>query len=271
MDAMRRPSVDEQTHTAGEPPAPERPDTAEQRDIAGQERDLEADARDRSAELRDRQAHARDELSDKLRDVATRARPSSGRAVIVRAGLDRQRAAQDRAHSAGNRALAAEDRARSTHERLLSARDRAAAVAEQARTETDDLTGVLHRRPGLAMLRREVDRAHRSNSALTAVFVDVEVIDDVVHLVAGSLLASMRSYDVVIRVSGDEFVCAMGSVTSTAHTRLTAVKETLLASGITISVGYAELTADDTPATLIDRAAADMLKTRNPPAAPPPP
>ena len=154
---------------------------------------------------------------------------------------------------------------------VCSESDRAAAVAEQERAEADALTGVLHRRAGLAALQRELDRAYRTDAALTAVVIDVaghDTVDDQGHRaddtmpldVACALLSSVRSYDLVIRASGDGFVCALCGVTiADARTRFGVVQQTLAHSGITIAIGCAEVAADDSPTTLIARADADLI------------
>jgi diguanylate cyclase (GGDEF)-like protein len=150
-------------------------------------------------------------------------------------------------------------------------------LAEQERAEAAGaLTGLLHRRTGLAALQRELDRAHRTDSALTAAVVDVggrEPADDPGHRadeallrVGCALLCSMRSYDLVIRVSGAGFVCALCGVRiSGARTRFGAVQDALAQAGIAITVGCAELAATDTPATLIHRAGVDARPGRSPP------
>jgi hypothetical protein len=79
----------------------------------------------------------------------------------------------------------------------------------------------------------------------------------------------VRSYDLVIRVSGDGCVCVLcGGTIADARTRFGAVRQTLTRKGITTAIGYAELAADDTPSTLVDRASADLVRTRATTAAP---
>lgn len=235
--------------------------TARTRAIAGQERDLAACTRDRAADQRDVQARARDALSDKLAEVANQARASSGRDVIVRAAMDRARAFEDRVLAAEQRHQAALDREHAARDRLLSMRDRVAAIAEVQLTDGGHVSGVLARAAGLGALRREIDRAHRTDGALTLVCVNV--VDAAPCDIAGALLGGVRSYDLVIAVSDDAFVCALSGVTiDIALARFAAIDRTLTATGASIEIGYAELAAGDTPGKLIDAATADATATR---------
>src|SRR5438132_6245992 len=95
---------------------------------------------------------------------------------------------------------------------------RAGELAEQA--ATDDLTGALRRGTGLAMLQRELDRARRVRGRGTIVaFIDVDGLkrlndtdghsagDQLLRDVVAAIRERVRSYDLVIRYGGDEFVC----------------------------------------------------------------
>ncbi len=242
-------------------PMPERAGNAHAREIAGQKRDLAAAARDRAADGRDVQAQARDALSDKLREVASHARASSGREVVVRAAMDRERAFEDRAHAAEQREQAALDREHAARDRLLSAADRAAAIGREQLTDSDYLSYVLARAAGLSALAREVERAHRTDSALTLVYVNTG--DAAPCDVARALLSRVRSYDLVIAVSADAFVCALtGAAINTVLARFVSIERTLTATGVAIAIGFAELASSDTPDRLIDGAVADAPTTR---------
>jgi diguanylate cyclase (GGDEF)-like protein len=152
----------------------------------------------------------------------------------------------------------------------------AAAVAEQKRAEADALSGVLRSQAGFAALQRELDRAYRTCSALTVVIVvdeggavqdqeqEQRADDTLLHGVASALLSNVRSYDLVIRISGDAFVCALcGGTVTDARTRFCAVQQALARSGTTIAIGYADIVAaNDTPTSLIDCAYADLICTR---------
>jgi len=163
-----------------------------------------------------------------------------------------------------DRRLAAEDRRRAAH--YLSAAYR------------DDMTGALNRRPGREQMQALFDRARRDASALTFVFVDVDglkrVNDSLGHDQGDALLAavgtalrlSLRSYDLVVRYGGDEFVCALpGATAAVAQESLARVRSTLhgLAPGATVSAGCAELRPADNVDDVIRRADIDLYKARS--------
>jgi len=188
--------------------------------------------------------------------------------------MDRERAFEDRALAAEHRARAALDREHAAHDRLQSMRDRAA-IAEEQLTDANEVAGVLARAVGLAALTREVDRAHRTNSTLTVVYVDasddlpgiggraVDTGDATWRDVAGELLNTVRSYDLIIAVGAEAFACVLsGAAIGSALARFTAIERTVAATGAVLSVGYAELAANDTADTLIDAAVADAPSTR---------
>jgi GGDEF domain-containing protein len=79
----------------------------------------------------------------------------------------------------------------------------------------------------------------------------------VVHTVRSQL----RSYDSVVRLGGDEFLCVMsGATVSDARERFAAVDTSLAAppDPCHIRVGFTELASEDLAADLIERADADM-------------
>jgi GGDEF domain-containing protein len=240
------------------------------RELEGRERDLAADARDRAARRRDQQAELRDGLSDKLMNIANRAPVSSGHEVIVRAELDRQRAHQDRTLAAEDRARAAQDREHAARDRMRSAADRAAATGERQLADPDVLTGVLLSAPGLAVLARDIARAIRTNSPLTVVLIAIDdptavnghdAHDSALLEVAGAVLSRVRPYDLVIGLHADQLVSALcGASIATALARFGALRQALAQAhkAITITIGYADLAAGDTPSTLIGSAHADL-------------
>jgi diguanylate cyclase (GGDEF)-like protein len=130
----------------------------------------------------------------------------------------------------------------------------------------------------MEQLRREVDRARRTHGNLVVAFVDVDGLkrvndteghlagDSLLVAVAGSLTRCLRSYDLIMRFGGDEFVCAMPDVdVSDVRQRFIEVSNVLAAgpTGASITVGFAELDADDLPESLIRRADADLLAHRD--------
>lgn len=72
----------------------------------------------------------------------------------------------------------------------------------------------------------------------------------------------LRPYDLVIRLGGDEFLCAMSNMTlSDARRRFGAIAAALAAApdADVIRTGFAELTLDDTAADLIARADNELI------------
>ena len=226
--------------------------TYDERDRASDRRDRTADARDRAADERDRAADACD------RGDARSSLP------------DPERGARDREHAAHDRRLSAHDRRLAAHDRRLAARDR-----EQA--GLDGLTGALRRERGVMDLQREIDRARRSDGRLVLAFVDVDglktVNDDHGHAagdqllrdVAEALLNGLRSYDLVVRHGGDEFVCALPGTNLDGAKRRFAEVATKLAEKnrrASVSTGLAELADPDTLDELTARADAALYAGR---------
>lgn len=82
----------------------------------------------------------------------------------------------------------------------------------------DELTGLYNRRGFFEMCRREIGRSQRFGHAFSALFADIdhfkqfndrysyETGDDVLHLVAQTLLRNVREIDVVGRYGGEEMI-----------------------------------------------------------------
>jgi diguanylate cyclase (GGDEF)-like protein len=211
-------------------------------------RDLAAAGRDRAAERRDQAARVRDE-----------------------------RAAAGAPLSPDERRVAARDREAAARDRRAAAEDRKAAHREFTDEGVDELTGVLRRGVGLAAIDREIGRAERTGDPLVVAFVDTVGLketndtkghgegDRVLREVADSLTADLRSYDVVARVGGDEFVCALsGETIEQAAGRYEQIftRLTERGNGVSITVGLAAHRPGDTLETLIDRADQAMLAIR---------
>jgi diguanylate cyclase (GGDEF)-like protein len=127
-------------------------------------------------------------------------------------------------------------------------------------------------------LRREIDRARRSGGALILAFVDLDGLkaindthghaagDRALRAVAAALLGGLRSYDLVVRHGGDEFLCGLpGTDLAGAQRRFDAVAKTLTERnpGTSVSIGLTELAAPDTLDSLIARADAALYATRH--------
>ena len=90
--------------------------------------------------------------------------------------------------------------------------------------------------------------------------------DDLLVAAADCQRACLRSYDVIARIGGDEFVCALSGISvEGARKRFAAVGAMLTArrAGASITVGLARLQAGDSVDDLIQRADADVLSTRS--------
>lgn len=244
--------------------------SSNERDEAAQRRDLAARQRDAAAERRDREADARDE-------AATEGHSATADVETPREEAAHDRAQADREHSAEERVEAAHDREQAKSDRAGAASDRARAAKERKASATDELTGVLRRGAGLIAVQREIDRARRAKGRLVAAFVDVDGLkaindakghaagDALLVAVAHTLQGSLRSYDVVCRVGGDEFVCVLSDVTLEVVRRLFDEAHEALAArvGASISVGFAELQPDESADDLIRRADHDLLRSRS--------
>jgi diguanylate cyclase (GGDEF)-like protein len=176
-----------------------------------------------------------------------------------------------------SRALAARDRVAGALDRQEGALDRLRAAEYLQKAYRDTLTGAVHRDPGREELNREVDRAHRSGRSLIIAFLDVVALkrvndeqghaagDDVLRAVGRALRSGLRSYDVIVRYGGDEFVCALpDSTLEIATQRLTDVSQALSLARPTssVSVGLAELQADETLDAVIGRADRNLYDGR---------
>jgi diguanylate cyclase (GGDEF)-like protein len=272
--------------------------TRQMRSASALERDVTSFSRNHTAVARDRLAHQRDQLA-LARDLVSAARDELAAALDAeierqgqpaveaarhngiresgRAKRERQLLAQLRTQAAAQRKAAAEDRVRAARDRQLAAKDRAAYADELASAEVDEVTGALRRRVGLSALQREMDRARRTKELLTVVFIDVDglkqVNDQFGHAAGDELLRTMvqcvtdefRSYDLIFRSGGDEFVCSLtGDALEGIDLRFRQIAARLSEAipGATISTGASVRRPADTLETLIGRADAAMLAAR---------
>ena len=244
-------------------------DAADRRDLAATARDLAARRRDHAADTRARSAQ---------RDVAGRL---DGTQPPVAATRRRTRAARHRALASDQGALAARDRhaaagdrEHSACERLHALVDREELSNELATADVDPLTGARTRAAGLAALEREVQRCRRTGDRLVVAYVDVVGLkglndtrghgagDDLLKRVVRHLYEHLRPYDLVVRIGGDEFLCAATDMsTADARRRFAAIATALAASphGHEIRAGFAERTPDESAAELVARADGELL------------
>jgi diguanylate cyclase (GGDEF)-like protein len=212
------------------------------------------------ADERDREADARDRAAERVR--------TDGRFSID----DGLQAARERKRAADDRAEAARDRERSAYDRRHAAQDRTDAGI-------DGLTGAIRRDIGLADLEREINRARRSDGRLVLAFVDVDglkaindvhghaVGDQLLRDVAVALKTGLRSYDLVVRYGGDEFLCALpGTDIEGARRRFDEVARNLTDRDprASVSLGLAQLENTDTLDDLTARADTALYAGRGP-------
>src|SRR5450755_3035946 len=79
------------------------------------------------------------------------------------------------------------------------------------------------------------------------------------------LRGHLRSYDLIVRIGGDEFVCVMsGATINDAQHRFNIIQTALAADcePCEIKVGFAELETEDSAAELIRRADAELPISR---------
>jgi len=257
--------------------------TAQQRQFSAARRMAAATARDQVADARDLTALERDQIAE-LRDraLAPEDAASVGREseMVLRAAENRSSAAADRAAAAESRTRAAVDRAQAARDREGAAREVLQAQAERdalltklASAENDGLTGTRLRATGLEDFDHEIARARRAMAPLAIAYVDVvglKAVNDAHGHGAGDALlqhavnairGQMRSYDLIVRIGGDEFMCVMsGATIESAHVRFAAIQTRLAADPFPceIKVGFAALTDGDTAADLIQRADAEL-------------
>jgi diguanylate cyclase (GGDEF)-like protein len=221
--------------------------TAAARDRTARARDDAATARDRAAEARERRAVEAGNLDDAV--VALRTLRVSGASIRQQSGRERIAAAADRE--------AAEA-------------DRQHAAADRLHADVDDLTSVFRRGTDELALTHEIDRSRRSGKPLVIAVIEIDTenaVNDKGQPGGDALLSdlavssTLRSYDVMVRWGGNEFLCALSDATlATALERVAEIQQALEVRrpGASISVGLAELDDDDTLDSLIARADTDL-------------
>jgi diguanylate cyclase (GGDEF)-like protein len=143
----------------------------------------------------------------------------------------------------------------------------------------DDLTGALRRRSGIVALQREIDRARRLGSrGVVVAFLDVDGLkrlndtrghaagDEVLRHVVGAMRERVRSYDLVFRYGGDEFILALVDVSmEQAQRTVNDIRRSirLRTGGEEVSVGLAEYRNGDNATRLLARADAELYAARS--------
>ena len=272
------------------PSVPGEPLHGDTRDQSASFRDEGAGLRDRAADLRDQAAFLRDEAAE-LRDQSDGSFDAESvwrdsAADRRDAGLDRRAAARekttasrDRLAASLDRGASAADRARAAADRGASSEDRTAAAEFHDLVSLDGLTGAYIRSAGLAEVERDFSRTKRAGQPFTVAFVDVDGLKEVndrgghaagdrlLREVVQTLREALRSYDLIVRYGGDEFVCAMSGMTMTdVSARMALVNDTLAARSQghgSVSIGLAEYMAGDSVESLVARADAALYEARS--------
>jgi diguanylate cyclase (GGDEF)-like protein len=189
--------------------------------------------------------------------------------ALRRVSVARLEAASDRRLAALDRLAAARERKLAELDRDNAMADRDASADERGVASLDGLTGVYVRSAGLMELEREIARSRRTGQPFSVAFVDVNGLkrvndthghaagDRLLLEVANALRANQRTYDLTVRYGGDEFVCALPGVTlDDAAIRMSCVNAALADAPEhgSVSVGVAELRADDSLDSLVERA-----------------
>jgi diguanylate cyclase (GGDEF)-like protein len=147
----------------------------------------------------------------------------------------------------------------------------------------DELTGLPNRRFILSRIETRLDELRRYNWSFGLLFLDIDKFkqlndrfghktgDQVLKMVASTLNQSKRNSDVIGRFGGEEFIAI---VTNVDRNRLLEVAERLrhmvgasslrgdFSLSITISIGAAIATIDDTTESVIERADINMYNSK---------
>jgi diguanylate cyclase (GGDEF)-like protein len=254
----------------------ERVETGKARARTAEDRSESAAARDETAHLRDLGAEARDRAAAQRDLIATRLDRDDG--PLSSAEAARQHASEVRARAAAERARSAADREHAAADRAAAAHDRRQAEEELKQAQLDPLTGAYGRKLGMVALEREINRARHATGRLVLAFTDVDKLkqlndsqghaagDALLREVVSAMQTHLRSYDPVVRIGGDEFVCALGDCTlADARRRFHEIQATMRQTrpGASISVGFAPLRPGDTLEQLIAAADAALYQVKH--------
>jgi diguanylate cyclase (GGDEF)-like protein len=221
-----------------------------------EKREKALDRRDKLANRRDKAAAQRDQLANERERVNGR---SAGPAAERVSG------------TIGGSASVGMDEAQGSAEL-----ERARLEALLQRAHLDPLTGAFRREAGRLALRNEIDRARRGDLRFVLAFVDVDDLktfndeqghaagDHLLRTLVAVLRANLRSYDPIVRMGGDEFVCGIAAIdVEEVQHRFDVINQSLRhAVGAGISVGFATLTSNETLDELTARADEALLAAK---------
>lgn len=251
-----------------------RADDSERRGANAQMRLEHAAARDKTARQRDLDALARDEETEAHDRTVERQAARAGAASDPAVTELRETIAALRARAAADRARAAQDRKRAAEDRERAVQEQRRARADIERAHVDDLTDVFTRGFGLVEMQHQIERAHRSSELLTLAFVDVDALKEIndrdghaagdaaLRAVGAELTAALRSYDPVVRIGGDEFLCAFTDTSIQAAARRVEEIRQALGPQASISVGLAELAPGENLEDVTARGDAELYRVK---------
>jgi diguanylate cyclase (GGDEF)-like protein/PAS domain S-box-containing protein len=148
----------------------------------------------------------------------------------------------------------------------------------------DPLTGLANRRYGMETMRSMLDQMLRYGWTFGILFMDIDLFkaindiyghdvgDQVLKMIARTLEANSRSFDVVARWGGDEFLAIIVNISDDSLHRVAYKLRTLVAKsllrvgteriGVTVSLGAALARPQDTVDTLVKRADEAMYRKK---------
>ncbi len=249
--------------------------TLQEREALSEERHARATARDARAAERDARATERDARAAE-RDARARGRDEAAQDHPAGHGWSDHEMIAARVLARRDRFAAARDRFHAKSDRAAARLDRVVSAIERVESSIDGLTGAYRREAGMMELEHEITRARRTGDTFVLAFVDVNNLkarndthghlagDQLLRKIADTLRANVRSYDLVVRYGGDEFVCGFPALdVHDAAERFARINGDLAATEeASVAFGLAELGTDDSLADLITRADSVMYANR---------
>ena len=148
----------------------------------------------------------------------------------------------------------------------------------------DELTGLHNRRYLMSRLNEEFERTRRKGTALGLLMMDVDNFkvvndkyghpagDEVLRSIGQTLASMLREYDVGGRYGGEEFAVVLAEMTPAEMVKLAErIREAIeqlddhgnaIGIHVTISIGVAVLTDDDSTETLLQRADTALYRAK---------